>query len=122
MRDAVKDLFAAAWPQMDFVPVARAFQDFELAFTGRMPGYFGVDTIYHDQQHTLDVTLAMARLVAGFEHRHAGTEEALGVERGRADQGERPAVFPRQPRERECVGGTGELRIASTGGKRIASW
>jgi len=81
VRDAVKDLFAAAWPQMDFVPVARAFQDFELAFTGRMPGYFGVDTIYHDQQHTLDVTLAMARLVAGFEHGHAGTEKALGAER-----------------------------------------
>ena len=47
---------------LDFAPLARAFRDFDLAFTGRMPGYFGVDTVYHDQQHTLDVTLAMARL------------------------------------------------------------
>ncbi|MBK6673370.1 MAG: hypothetical protein IPG49_07740 [Proteobacteria bacterium] len=27
----------------------------KMAFTGRMPGCFGVDTVY-DQQHTLDVT------------------------------------------------------------------
>jgi hypothetical protein len=32
-----------------------------------MPGYFGVDTVYHDQQHTLDITLATARLIAGHE-------------------------------------------------------
>jgi len=66
---------------MDFDPVSRAFQDFELAFTGRMPGYFGVDTIYHDQQHTLEVTLAMARLLDGYERQHAGTPAALGAER-----------------------------------------
>ena len=63
VRDAVKELFTSAWPGMPFGPIVRAFQDFEMAFTGRMPGYFGVDTVYHDQQHTLDVTLAMARLL-----------------------------------------------------------
>ncbi len=31
-------------------------------FSGRAPGYSGVDTVYHDRQHTLDVTLTMARL------------------------------------------------------------
>ena len=81
VRDAVHTLFTATWPGGDFAPVARAFQDFELAFTGRMPGYFGVDTVYHDQQHTLDVTLAMARLMTGFERSHAGTPPALGAER-----------------------------------------
>jgi hypothetical protein len=81
VRDAVKELFLGAWPGMHFDPVARAFQDLELAFTGRMPGYFGVDTVYHDQQHTLDVTLAMARLMVGYEHNHVGTELALRAER-----------------------------------------
>jgi hypothetical protein len=81
VRDAVKELFAGVWPNLAFEPLARAFHDFELAFTGRMPGYFGVDTVYHDQQHTLDVTLAMARLMAGYERRHAGTLTALGTER-----------------------------------------
>jgi hypothetical protein len=32
-----------------------------------MPGYHGVDTVYHDQQHTLDITLATARLIVGHE-------------------------------------------------------
>ena len=31
------------------------------------PGYNGCDTTYHDVQHTLDMTLALARLVAGYE-------------------------------------------------------
>jgi hypothetical protein len=81
VRDAVKELFAVTWPALDFAPLARAFHDFELAFTGRMPGYFGVDTVYHDQQHTLDVTLAMARLVVGYERVHAGRAQALDSER-----------------------------------------
>ncbi len=81
VRDAVKELFATTWPGIPFSPIARAFHDFEMAFTGRMPGYFGVDTIYHDQQHTLDVTLAMARLMVGYERQHANTDLALGAER-----------------------------------------
>jgi hypothetical protein len=84
VRDAVRELYEEHWPGAPFAPVARAFNDFELAFTGRMPGYFGVDTVYHDQQHTLDVTLAMARLLAGHERRHRGTDEALGAERAAA--------------------------------------
>ena len=81
VRDAVQALFEQAWPGAPFSPIARAFHDFELAFTGRMPGYFGVDTVYHDQQHTLDVTLAMVRLMVGYERTHAGTPQALGAER-----------------------------------------
>jgi hypothetical protein len=81
VRDAVQVLFARVWPGASFAPIARAFNDFELAFTGRMPGYFGVDTVYHDQQHTLDVTLAMARLMAGHDLTHANTPRALDPER-----------------------------------------
>jgi hypothetical protein len=81
VRDAVRSLMLDTWSGLDFTPLARAFHDFEMAFTGRMPGYFGVDTVYHDQQHTLDVTLAMARLLVGYERTHAGTAQALGAER-----------------------------------------
>ena len=31
----------------------------------RYPCYMGVDTVYHDRQHTLDITLALARLLVG---------------------------------------------------------
>src|SRR5271170_7900773 len=63
---ALEQLTASTWPNIDMQPVRRAFADFEQLFAGRMPGYAGVDTIYHDRQHTLDVTLAMGRLVAGY--------------------------------------------------------
>lgn len=64
---AVSQLFVSTWPRMQLAPLERAFADFDALFAGRMPGYAGVDTVYHDRQHTLDVTLAMARLVAGYE-------------------------------------------------------
>ena len=49
-------------------------------FAGRAPGYAGVDTVYHDRQHTLDVTLTMARLLAGHE-RQADALWQFGGER-----------------------------------------
>jgi hypothetical protein len=82
---AVEQLLTATWPQIELGPIERAFGDFETLFAGRTPGYAGVDTVYHDRQHTLDVTLAMARLVAGYErqvepHRQLTAERAeLGV-------------------------------------------
>jgi len=49
-------------------------------FTGRMPGYHGVDTVYHDRQHSLDMTLAMTRLMVGYE-RSVEAEQRFGAER-----------------------------------------
>jgi hypothetical protein len=36
-------------------------------FEGRFPGFLACDTLYHDVRHTLDMTLAMARLIDGHE-------------------------------------------------------
>lgn len=67
VRAAVGRLFRAAYPNASFDLGWMAFHDFRLLFEGQMPGYQGCDTVYHDKQHTLDVTLAMARLIAGHE-------------------------------------------------------
>src|SRR5690349_7973971 len=67
VRHAVEELFAKVWPGHKFPAFAHVFHDFERMFSGRMPGYYGVDTVYHDQQHTLDITLATARLIVGHE-------------------------------------------------------
>ncbi len=67
VRDAVLSLYAKTWPGSSLKPLELAFTDFENLFTGRMPGYLGVDTVYHDLQHSQDVVLAMARLQAGYE-------------------------------------------------------
>src|ERR1700723_4227247 len=64
---AVRERFTTAWAAEHFDKVAVAFEDFDKLFTGRMPGYHGVDTLYHDRQHSLDMTLAMARLLVGYE-------------------------------------------------------
>src|ERR1700733_15365311 len=77
---AVRELFTSAWPAEHFDKVAVAFEDFDKLFTGRMPGYHGVDTLYHDRQHSLDMTLAMARLLIGYE-RTVESRLRFGAER-----------------------------------------
>src|SRR6202142_3371309 len=79
---AVRELFTSAFPGESFDRVAVSFEEFDKLFTGRMPGYHGVDTIYHDRQHSLDMTLAMARLLVGYETtvdpaRRFGAERAI---------------------------------------------
>lgn len=77
---AVRELFTGIWPGESFDRVAIAFEEFDRLFAGRMPGYHGVDTVYHDRQHSLDMTLAMARLLAGYES-SAEVHQRFGAER-----------------------------------------
>jgi hypothetical protein len=80
VRSAVYELFSSTFPGASFDKIWLAFYDFERLFTGRYPGYRGCDTTYHDVQHTLDMTLALARLVAGYE-RSAEQHDRLGAHR-----------------------------------------
>jgi hypothetical protein len=82
VSQAVRELFTARWPGEPFDRVSVAFEEFERLFSGRMPGYHGVDTVYHDRQHSLDMTLAMARLLVGHDgsvepERRVGPERAV---------------------------------------------
>jgi hypothetical protein len=80
VRDAVHKLFAETFPGASFDKLWLAFYDFARLFSGNYPGYRGCDTTYHDTQHTLDMTLAMARLIAGYE-RSVDPAERLGARR-----------------------------------------
>ncbi len=64
---AVEALYRPTWPGMSLEPLQRAFAHFERLFAGDVAGFHGVDTVYHDRQHTLDITLALARLLVGYE-------------------------------------------------------
>jgi hypothetical protein len=77
---AVEALYRPAWPDTSMQPLEDAFDHFEELFAGLVPGYFGVDTVYHDRQHTLDITLALARLIVGYE-RQQQPDARLGGER-----------------------------------------
>lgn len=80
VRRAVVDLFRQVWPNYPFDRIDSGFRDFDRLFNGQFPGYYGCDTVYHDLQHSLDGTLAVARLIAGYEKTHLA-EERLGPER-----------------------------------------
>src|SRR4051812_382430 len=54
----------------------RAFDDMVALYRGHFPGYARCDTEYHDLQHSLEVTLAMTRLLDGYE-RSRGDGPAL---------------------------------------------
>ncbi|MDH4150166.1 MAG: hypothetical protein OEV67_06610 [Betaproteobacteria bacterium] len=45
--------------------VLRVFADVDRLYRGEFPGYHACETKYHDIQHILEVTLAMARLMDG---------------------------------------------------------
>ncbi|HEY6484184.1 MAG TPA: HD domain-containing protein [Steroidobacteraceae bacterium] len=85
---AVKMLFQPTWPTLSLEPLERAFRHFEQLFAGEIEGYCGVDTVYHDRQHTLDITLALARLTVGYERQHdepqrlGGTRALVGLVTG----------------------------------------
>jgi hypothetical protein len=82
---AVEALFAPTWPGLSLEPLQRAFAHFERLFAGEVDGFHGVDTVYHDRQHSLDITLALARLLVGYERqqpaerRLGGTRATVGV-------------------------------------------
>ena len=80
VRHAVEELFRQTWPGASLDRLGQAFTDFERLFTGQFPGYYGCDTVYHDTQHSLDDTLAMARLLAGYDRTHT-PEQRLGPDR-----------------------------------------
>ena len=80
VRDAIQSLFSTTFPATSFDTLWLAFHDFDLLFDGRLPGYRGCDTVYHDKQHSLDMTLAMARLLAGHE-KISAEDDQFGPER-----------------------------------------
>jgi len=80
VRDAVLEIFAHRYPAVDFTQLGRAFDDVQALFEGRYPGYLACDTLYHDIRHTLDMTLAMARLVDGHD-RICAPQDRLGARR-----------------------------------------
>jgi hypothetical protein len=80
VRDAVLEIYAARYPGEELAPLRRAFADMKALFTGRYPGYLACDTLYHDLRHTLDMTLATARLIDGHDRVCAATDR-LGARR-----------------------------------------
>ncbi len=80
VHDCVVSTLRSVYPDVNFGYLKTAYRDFTRMFQGDLPEYEGCDTLYHDMQHTLDMSLAMARLMAGYE-KSVGPGERLGNRR-----------------------------------------
>jgi hypothetical protein len=78
---AVTQILSSLYPGHDLKPVRQAYEVFAQLYAGTLPGYVGCDTWYHDAQHSLDCSLATARLLDGYE-RSTKTSDRLGARRG----------------------------------------
>ncbi len=63
----VRHLYVDLYRKSGAGSLEQPFHDFEALYSGDYPGYRACDTDYHDIQHVLDVTLAMARLLDGYQ-------------------------------------------------------
>lgn len=79
---AVSALLEKTFPGIVLDDVRQAYDTFTRLYAGTLPGYLGCDTWYHDAQHSLDCSLAMARLLDGYE-RSVSKAEQLGERRAR---------------------------------------
>jgi hypothetical protein len=77
VKAEVLRIYKATYSRAHSPVIARAFDDVVRLYRGEYPGYAKCDTAYHDLQHIMDVTLAMARLVDGYE-RTRGASPSLG--------------------------------------------
>jgi hypothetical protein len=70
----VNRIFQMLYPDASPQPLNQSFDDVRRVFRGEYPGYRACDTDYHNLQHTLDVALAMARLMDGYERSREQSE------------------------------------------------
>lgn len=68
------NLFSHVYRGVSTSLLRTAFSDVHRVFEGSYPGYRACDTPYHDLEHTMSVTLATMRMVAGAAYE----DEALG--------------------------------------------
>jgi hypothetical protein len=76
-RLEVERLHRALYPGAPMGPLDRVFEDIPAYYRGEHPAFEKCDTAYHDLQHIMEVSLAMARLMDGYERGH-GEAPGLG--------------------------------------------
>jgi len=70
----VSSIYLGLYPYASTDALKVAFRDAMTMYRGEVAGVYACDTAYHDIQHTLDVTLTMARLMDGCERSRLSRE------------------------------------------------
>ncbi len=71
-------VFRGLYGKAPATAIEHAFRDLAKVYSGEHPEYLPCDTEYHDIQHVLDVTLAMSRLMDGYERSRQETRPRVG--------------------------------------------
>lgn len=74
VKAEVARIYLELYPNARTDALDTAFRDATSMYLGEFPGFKACDTAYHDIQHVLEVTLAMARLIDGYERSRVGVE------------------------------------------------
>ena len=80
VNEEVDRIYLELYPHAPTRLLDHAFRDLTRLYRGEYPGFHPCDTAYHDVQHVLDVTLAMARLIDGYEHARTRGMPSFGAE------------------------------------------
>lgn len=70
VKKEVVSIFAGLYPDQNAGQLNLAFDFFTQLYRGSHPDYYPCDTIYHDMQHSLDVTLTATRILGGYQKTH----------------------------------------------------
>jgi hypothetical protein len=76
----VMRIYRALYDKAPGSELEQAFSEAAALYRGKHPEYLPCDTEYHDIQHVMDVTLAMARLMNGYMRGRQASEERLTPE------------------------------------------
>ena len=74
VSDEINAIYLNLYPDAPTHKLDQAFYDLARLYLGEYPGYHPCDTAYHNVQHVMEVTLAMARLINGYERGRIGTQ------------------------------------------------
>ncbi|MBN2039286.1 MAG: hypothetical protein JW864_04555 [Spirochaetes bacterium] len=75
----VREIFISHYNEKDFKELKDSYKKIKALFTGKYTGYNACNTRYHDLFHTMDVLLASARLLDGYNYTGAKMDVGLAL-------------------------------------------
>ncbi len=80
----IERIFRVYYPSGSYAPVAKNCKQLAYLFKGRFKGYRACNTEYHDLTHTVDATLAVVRLLDGYNQQNPLMPERIALNLVRA--------------------------------------
>lgn len=80
LAEALGDMLSHSLPKDDRTCILTFLTDLSDLYNGMWDDYLACDVGFHDLQHVQDVTLAMGRLLDGYQREHRGTDVSFSAD------------------------------------------